>query len=104
MVMLIDLLTKWFQIIKFSQSIRIYIYILSLSHTHTLSLSLFLSLLLTTLGKYFVLTISEGCDPVNRLYFAPAGPVTGRIEFAKVGLSQSISLFIYFTLQSIIKF
>eukprot|EP00047_Mylnosiga_fluctuans_P002519 m.224841 g.224841 ORF g.224841 m.224841 type:complete len:705 (-) comp11160_c0_seq1:70-2184(-) len=35
-------------------------------------------------GQYFILTISEGCDPVNRLLYAPAGPITGRIEFTKV--------------------
>eukprot|EP00048_Salpingoeca_helianthica_P022591 m.19194 g.19194 ORF g.19194 m.19194 type:complete len:743 (+) comp7533_c1_seq1:1353-3581(+) len=35
-------------------------------------------------GQYFLLFISEGCEPVNRLYFAPAQPVTGLITFTKV--------------------
>jgi len=28
-------------------------------------------------GKYIILTISEGCDPVNRLYYVPFDETTG---------------------------
>ena len=34
-------------------------------------------------GHFFVLSVIEGCDPVNRLYYAPAGPVCGILSFTK---------------------
>lgn len=35
-------------------------------------------------GKFFVLTVSEGCDPVNRLYYCPASPVLDRLNFIRI--------------------
>eukprot|EP00053_Salpingoeca_punica_P019335 m.194798 g.194798 ORF g.194798 m.194798 type:complete len:755 (-) comp17625_c0_seq1:1748-4012(-) len=35
-------------------------------------------------GKYVLLSLSEGCDPVNRLFYAPLGPITGRLDVIKV--------------------
>lgn len=38
-------------------------------------------------GKYIILTISEGCDPVNRLYYVPFDAAAGipkPVDFIKV--------------------
>ena len=38
-----------------------------------------------------MLNISEGCEPVNRLYIAPAAPVTTIIPFVKVNKRIELS-------------